>query len=321
MILTAATVRLLPSADDLTWVVERDGEKTGTIGLTSPAGPGGDLTFSPGVTAEAIRLVTDFAFEQLGWEIVLWRSPAGDWDGLRALWEAGFGRLAYVDGGTAYQGVRCEQWIASRRVEDPLEPRTPWWDIPVIEGERLRLRPHRPSDAQRIVEAASDERTQYWAPHFASPYTAADAEYYLESRLWMSATGTAVSWAVVDPETDVLLANLSIMHIDGDDSAEIGFWAHPGARGRGLMTEAVALGIRHAFTPVEAGGLGRYRLVLATAAGNTASQHVALANGFVAAGIERDAEVLRDGSRQDMLWYDLLRSESPFPSPETDPAA
>ncbi|MFC0627282.1 GNAT family N-acetyltransferase [Kribbella deserti] len=317
MELRQEAVRLRLGKTDFSWTVEYDGRDAGTIDLTPTGGLGGDLRFNllPAAGVQALRLVTAFAFERLGWEILVWRSPAGRWDAMRTAWEAGFGQFTYVDGGTAYEGVRCEEWLATRRSKDPAEPRTPWWQIPVIETERFRMRPHGPSDLERIVEAASDERTQYWAPHFASPFTRADGETYLDARLWMSATGTAISWAIADPDTDVLLANLSVLHLEGDDSGEIGFWAHPEARGRGLMTEAVGLAIRHAFTPVAEGGLGRYRLVLATARGNTASRHVAEANGFVAAGIEREAEVMRDGTRQDMVWFDLLRSESPFPSP------
>ena len=75
------------------------------------------------------------------------------------------------------------------------------------------------------------------------------------------------------------------------------------------MTAGVAMLVRHAFAPEDAGGLGLRRLVLRAAAGNTASQHVAEANGFVRTGQQRGAELLGDGTWDDLIDYDLLRSE------------
>ena len=53
--------------------------------------------------------------------------------------------------------------------------------------------------------------------------------------------------------------------------AEIGYWAHPAARGRGVMTEATRLVARHTLLPYEDGGLGHHRVSLRAAAGNAAS--------------------------------------------------
>ena len=39
--------------------------------------------------------------------------------------------------------------------------------------------------------------------------------------------------------------------------AEIGYWAHPEARGRGVTSAAVELVVAHAFAPIADGGLGR----------------------------------------------------------------
>jgi RimJ/RimL family protein N-acetyltransferase len=89
-------------------------------------------------------------------------------------------------------------------------------------------------------------------------------------------------------------------------SAEIGYWAHPDARGRGVMSEAVRLAVRHAFIPTQDGGLGRRRLQLIAAGGNAASQHVACVNGFVQVGRDRKAELLGDGTFADLVRFDLL---------------
>ena len=75
------------------------------------------------------------------------------------------------------------------------------------------------------------------------------------------------------------------------------------------MTEACALVVRHAFVPVEDGGLGLRRVRVEVAEGNDASRHVVEANGFTATGRRRAAHRFRDGSAADMLIYDLLVEE------------
>jgi RimJ/RimL family protein N-acetyltransferase len=75
------------------------------------------------------------------------------------------------------------------------------------------------------------------------------------------------------------------------------------------MSTAVRGAIGHAFTPVEDGGLGRRRLVLFAADGNTASQRVAEVNGFTRTGRERAASPDRDGGFRDLHAFDLLGTD------------
>jgi RimJ/RimL family protein N-acetyltransferase len=75
------------------------------------------------------------------------------------------------------------------------------------------------------------------------------------------------------------------------------------------MTEACRLVARHAFIPVDDGGLGLRRLRIESAEGNAASRHVIDRAGFVATGRFRQGSRRRDGSCEDMLTYDLLATE------------
>jgi RimJ/RimL family protein N-acetyltransferase len=84
------------------------------------------------------------------------------------------------------------------------------------------------------------------------------------------------------------------------------------------MSAAVRCAIGHAFTPVEEGGLGRRRLVLFAAEGNTASQRVAEVNGFTRTGRQRAASPGRDGEFRDLHCFDLLATDQwPGKSPGT----
>jgi RimJ/RimL family protein N-acetyltransferase len=182
-----------------------------------------------------------------------------------------------------------------------------------LEGHGVRLREWRPTDAGRVVEACNDDRTRHWLASLPSPYTREDARRYVETRGEEAGQGKGLFWCVADPVSDLCLGSVAVMDLRDalGTVAEIGFWAHPDARGRGVMTEAVRLAVRHAFIPREDGGLGRRRLRLNAADGNTASQHVALANGFTEVGRDRQAEPLADGTFADLVRFDLLVDEWP----------
>ena len=189
--------------------------------------------------------------------------------------------------------------------------RAPGFEPITLEGNGIRLRKWRHTDADRIVEACSDERTQLWLAELPSPYTVEHAHSYIAGRSEAARDGKGLYWCVADPDSDACLGSVSIMDLcDALGTAgEIGYWTHPDARGRGVMSEAVRLAVRHAFIPREDGGLGRMRLRLNVADGNRASQQIARANGFVEVGRDRLAEPLDDGTFAELVRFDLLVRE------------
>jgi RimJ/RimL family protein N-acetyltransferase len=180
-----------------------------------------------------------------------------------------------------------------------------------LEGRRVRLRPWRHTDADRIVEACSDSRTRHWLGSLPSPYSTDHAHGYINELRREASEGRSLSWCVADPDSDRCLGSIAIMSLHDalGTGGEIGYWAHPDARGGGVMSEAVRLAVRHAFIAREDGGLGRRRLRLNAAEGNSASAHVALANGFTLVGRDRQAEPLGDGTFADLVRFDLLAEE------------
>src|SRR6266496_3402835 len=190
-----------------------------------------------------------------------------------------------------------------------LEPQGNWWKVPELEGGGIRLRAFRATDAKRVAEACNDERTQFWLAGMPSPYQVTDAEAFIEGRLENLATGDGVSWAIADAESGEVLGCVSVFdmnHRIDKTVGEIGYWSHPETRGRGVMSTAVGLVIDHAFKPTEQGGLGRRRLTLFAAEGNTAYAYVAQVNGFTYFGTQRSAGPRRDGEYSDILGFDLL---------------
>ncbi|MDX3002527.1 GNAT family N-acetyltransferase [Kribbella solani] len=308
------------------WAIEYDGAYAGTVGLHDGEGGVGEIGFAvgpavrgQGVMTRAARLAVRYAFDELDWTRVIWRAFVGNWASRRVAWKTGFRDLVTIPDGGRARGVREDEWVASVSRGDELEPQGNWWTVPVLEDSGVRLRRLRETDARRVQEACSDERTQYWLTGMPSPYELSDAEKFIAGETAGQASGRVVSWAIADAVSDELLGNVSIFDLDNrfdPTSGEIGYWAHPDARGRKVMTTAVRLVIAHAFIPIADGGLGRRRLVLHAADGNTASAHVAEAAGFTLVGTERLASPRRDGTHNNLLTFDLLQTDH-----ATDPPA
>jgi RimJ/RimL family protein N-acetyltransferase len=176
-------------------------------------------------------------------------------------------------------------------------------------GDHALLREWRTDDLPRIVEACSDPRTRHWLPLLPDPYTATDAQSYLYHLDELASLGRQVGFAVADPRTDELLGSLGIMDI-AHGSAEVGYWAHPSARGRGVMSEAVRLAVGWALRAGDEGGLGLRRLLLRASVPNAASRHVAQSAGFRETGVEHEVTRLGDGSWADDVRYELLADTS-----------
>lgn len=262
-----------------------------------------------GYVVRALELLLDWGFRERGLSTVIWWAHKGNWASRKVAWRLGFSFDGTVRQWLTQRGELYDGWVGALTSADERRPRTPWFDVPRITGRGIVLRAHRDEDAPRVAEACSDARTAHWLPHLPSPYTIEDAHEYLEARREQRATGHGITWAVADPDGDQLLANISVFDIGPGKDAEIGYWAHPAARGRGVMTEACGLVVRHAFVPEEDGGMGLRRLRVIAAEGNSASRRVIAANGFVETGRMRQENPMRDGSFTDTIYYDLLASE------------
>ena len=126
--------------------------------------------------------------------------------------------------------------------DDPREPRSTWLDVPVLDGDGLpAAADHGESDAARIHEGSADPDSQRWLGHIPAPYTLDDALDYVEKRRELEATGQCVTWAIADPDDDRLLGTILWFNWTAGVECEIGYWTHPEARGRGLMTATVRL--------------------------------------------------------------------------------
>jgi RimJ/RimL family protein N-acetyltransferase len=289
----------------------------GTVELRPDGTTGAEVGFGlapwargRGVMAQALRAAMTWAFRSAAIEVVTWRAEVGNWASRRVAWACGFQIEGSVRGLLETRGVRCDGWIGTLRRGEEMQPARPWPESPEIHGERVHLRPWQDQDVPRAVESCSDPLAQRWLPHLPSPYGPADAEAFLLRTRTRQAEGAVLGWSLADPADDRSLGSLHIFGLDRTgNEAEIGYLLHPDARGRGLMTEAVRLAVRHAVLPVADGGLGLPRLSLRVATLNAASRRVAEAAGFRLLGVQRAVDPQPEGEPDDLACYDLLAAE------------
>ena len=265
-----------------------------------------------GIVDRALRLLLAWGFSPAdaggrGLETVIWWAEQGNWASRKAAWRVGFPCDGTVRRWLDERDGLVDCWVGTLTRDDPREPRHPWFDVPRIEGEQVRLRMHRADDLDRVHEGATDPRTTYWLGRIPNPYPREEAARFLLTRSEGMAAGTDLHWMLADPATDALLGTVSLMHV-AEGMAEVGYWAHPDARGRGVMTEAVRLACRHAVIDAGDGGLGLHRVHATVAVDNAASRHVLETVGFTLVGTERRSVLVRDGMHDGAV-YELLADD------------
>jgi ribosomal-protein-serine acetyltransferase len=103
-----------------------------------------------------------------------------------------------------------------------------------------------------------------------------------------------------------LVGTVGLVEIDWANRAtELGYWLGEEAQGRGLMTQACELVIKHVFDDLEL-----HRVQIRCATGNTRSRAIPERLGFREEGILREAERLGDVF-VDHVVYGRLRSDTP----------
>jgi RimJ/RimL family protein N-acetyltransferase len=183
-----------------------------------------------------------------------------------------------------------------------LDEQVPYPGPVTLTDGRLLLRPPEPGDVPAITEACQDELTARFVP-VPVPYTEEHARTFVEQRpeRWQAEDGE-MTWAITDSADGRLLGMVGL-HARDASMREIGFWAAPWARDRGVMTDAARLVVRFGFDV-----LHLERIEWQAVVGNDASRRVAEKLGFRMEGTRR-AGLLHRGERLDAWVAGLLPGE------------
>jgi len=167
-----------------------------------------------------------------------------------------------------------------------------------LTGERCTLRPWRATDAPSIVRHANNLNVaRHLRDRFPHPYTVKDAEQFLSfaaheerpANFAIEVAGHAAGGLGFVPGSDVERF-----------SAEVGYWLGEEFWGRGIVTEALTLFTRYAFSD-----LGLLRIFALPLADNAASIRVLEKAGFRAEGTLRSSCV-KFGQPRDQALYAIV---------------
>ncbi len=264
-----------------------------------------------GVMERALRLLLEWGFAERDLETVIWLARRGNWASRRLAWRLGFSFDGTLRSWLHTRDGLLDAWAGTLRRGEAMAPRTTWLRAPRIVGDSVVLRATSEADIPRLVEGGNDPQVQRYSQSLRehAPHDEAKARERELGLLEESALGGTVTWTVADASTDALLGWVALFRIQAGREAEVGYYAHPAARGRGVAAEACRLAVRHAFIDVEDGGLGLHRLKAYAAVDNPASHRILERAGFTRFGVERSSTLLPDGTYLDTVAFDQLAEE------------
>ena len=174
--------------------------------------------------------------------------------------------------------------------------------LPVLESERIRLRPLRMDDAGEVFTLFSDARvTRYWS--FQAWTEPAQAEAWLAERIGWGPP-SVYGWAMADRASDAFIGTTALFSLSGPlHRAELGYSLMPARQGEGLATEAVRRALDFGFDV-----LGLERIEADVDPRNVASCRLAERLGFQREGLLRNRWRV-GGEFADSILYGLLRGE------------
>ena len=165
----------------------------------------------------------------------------------------------------------------------------------ILHTARLALRASTDADVDAIFAACQDPQIPRWTT-VPSPYTREHAEGFVELVAQSWNDGSEAIWGIF--RDDVLVGMVGLHHItphDAGGSAELGYWATAGSRGRGFVVEAARAAIDWGFAEAALA-----RISWRAVAGNVASARTARALGFRYEGLQR--QVLTSPRGRDDGW-------------------
>ena len=174
-------------------------------------------------------------------------------------------------------------------------------DLPVINGEKISLRPITGADTDRIV-AWRNKPSVIQNFIFRRPFTRELHENWLKTQV---DTGKVIQYIILEKETGRPIGSVYYRDVDPvNESAEYGiFIGEEAYLGRGFGTETAKL-----FTRFGLDVLGLHRISLRVLGGNEIARRSYEKAGFAVEGVFRDMVKL-DGEYRNVVFMAMLGKE------------
>ncbi|SDM72928.1 Protein N-acetyltransferase, RimJ/RimL family [Streptomyces sp. cf386] len=185
--------------------------------------------------------------------------------------------------------------------------------FPDLHGHGLRLRPWDPDSAADVdawFRGRTDPEFRRWNTPLRITTDLDSARDSLRDAARNSAEGASAPYCVTDATTGAPLGHIGVNVINPVmNSARVGYWVLPEARGRRVATHALSLVAR--WTLTEPDGMGLHRLELDHAVGHDSSCRIAERCGFRSEGTLRGAmwEAGRHDAYRDMHLHARLAQD------------
>lgn len=172
----------------------------------------------------------------------------------------------------------------------------------VLEGERLRLRPFEPRDADRLFNLINDFDVVQNLTAVPWPYERGMAEQFIRASIDLEAKGRGFRRAIELRDREGLVGGMDL-RLEESERDSFGYWLGKAYWELGYMTEALGLMVDHAFAALNMEVLTASALV-----GNSGSLAVMRKNGFVPVD-QHDFDRPTFGGRVRMQRMRLTRAE------------
>lgn len=174
---------------------------------------------------------------------------------------------------------------------------------PMIETDRLLLRPFNLNDAPRVKELAGEWEIAETTATIPHPYENGVAEDWIETHAETFEKGHGVIFAIVLKKTGILIGAIDIWVRMIHEWAELSYWIGKPYWNQGYCTEAAKEVLRYGFDQ-----FGVNRIQARHMTKNPASGRVLQKIGMNREGIHRQA-LKRFGKFEDAVHYSILKDE------------
>ena len=174
---------------------------------------------------------------------------------------------------------------------------------PILETERLVLRPFQISDAARVKTLAGAYEIYTTTLNIPHPYENGMAEKWIASHASQFYQGDRVSLAITLKADGVLIGAIGLHATLRHQRAELGYWIGVPYWGSGYCTEAAIAIIRYGLDV-----MNYHRITSAHMECNPASGRVMEKAGMRQEGILID-QVIKDGRYRTMIVHGIIDSE------------
>ncbi|RNB89487.1 N-acetyltransferase [Brevibacillus fluminis] len=175
--------------------------------------------------------------------------------------------------------------------------------IPVLETERLRLRPLEPSDADVVQTLAGSKEVASTTLSIPHPYPDGAAEAWIGSTHQSAAIGEHYAFAIMRKDDGALLGCIGLGVTKPHNRAELGYWLGVQYWGQGYVTEAARRILTFGFTE-----LSLNKIVAIAMTKNPASASVMRKIGMKHEGTFHQ-HIMKWGVYEDVVYYGMVKAD------------